>query len=250
MSGCDHQRPGHLEQLALAARELAGEVVADVCEPEPGRAARRLCASIAFSCARHRGLRRLLNSFSPVCPVAPSFMFSSTDRRDSDFVSWNVRTIPSRATLYEGTPASERSPPLRRKVHCPTSLRSKPVNRLNSVVLPAPFGPIRAVMAPRWISRCSTSTATSPPKLRRTSSTTRIGSGFLAPGAGGTSASAAFAAAAFAFGAVDHRGVDEGLALLEESLGASPRPSRWIGETLARLVRRARGAGDGLSLGH
>ena len=50
------------------------------------------------------------------------------------------------------------------------------------MVLPAPFGPISAVMAPRWISTCSTSTAVRPPNCRTTLSATRIGSGFGAPG--------------------------------------------------------------------
>src|SRR5438270_9521709 len=109
-------------------------------------------------------------------------MFSSTDNNANDLVSWNVRTIPSRATLYAGTPASSRSSRRQR----PWSGLSKPVSRLNSVVLPAPFGPIKAVTAPRWNSRCSTSTATSPPNVRRTASTTRIGSGFREPGSRAT----------------------------------------------------------------
>src|SRR4051794_12125690 len=49
---------------------------------------------------------------------------------------------------------------------------------------------MRAVIIPRWNSTCSTSTAVSPPKVRRTSSTTRIGSGFLTPGTASTASSA------------------------------------------------------------
>src|SRR5262245_38371897 len=41
-----------------------------------------------------------------------------------------------------------------------------------------------AVMLFRWISRCSTSTASSPPNVRRMPWATRIGSGFVAPGTG------------------------------------------------------------------
>src|SRR5690606_5265626 len=59
---------------------------------------------------------------------------------------------------------------------------SKPVSRLNSVVLPAPFGPMSAVMALRGISRCSTSTAVRPPNTRRTPSMTMIGSTLATPG--------------------------------------------------------------------
>src|SRR5688572_888271 len=75
------------------------------------------------------------------------------------------------------------------KVHVPWSGVSKPVSRLNSVLFPAPLGPMSAVIAPRSISRWSTSTATRPPKLLRTESTTRIGSGLGTPGTGSTSAS-------------------------------------------------------------
>src|SRR4051812_10911800 len=64
----------------------------------------------------------------------------------------------------------------------PASACSKPVRTLKHVVLPAPLGPMSAVIWPRSISRCSMSTATRPPKRRRTPSTTRIGSLFGAPG--------------------------------------------------------------------
>ena len=79
-------------------------------------------------------------------------MFSSTVSRDSALVSWKVRTTPSRATwcgdsLPSDWPSND---------HVPVSGWSNPVSRLNSVVLPAPFGPIRPVMPPRWISRWST----------------------------------------------------------------------------------------------
>ena len=58
--------------------------------------------------------------------------------------------------------------------------RSKPVIRLKNVVLPAPLGPISAVMMPRCTSRWSTSTAVMPPNCRTMLSTTRIGSGLPA----------------------------------------------------------------------
>src|SRR5690606_12206979 len=57
-------------------------------------------------------------------------------------------------------------------------------------VLPAPFGPIRAVMTPRWISMCWTSTALRPPNVRVMSSPTTIGSGLATPGSLGSAASA------------------------------------------------------------
>src|SRR3954467_2397930 len=113
-------------------------------------------------------------------------MFCSTVRRESALVSWNVRTTPSRATWYGLSLPSGR--PLNDQV--PVFGWSKPVSRLNSVVLPAPFGPISPVMPPRWISRWSTDTAVSPPKVRATPSTTIAGSGLATPTSQGTSRSA------------------------------------------------------------
>ncbi len=112
-----------------------------------------------------------------------------TVSRDSALVSWNVRTMPLRATLCAATFDSV----CPSKVQEPSSGRSKPVNRLKSVVFPAPLGPMSAVIALRWISTCWTSTAVRPPKRRTTPSATRIGSGFLAPGTCSTSARAAVA---------------------------------------------------------
>jgi hypothetical protein len=63
-------------------------------------------------------------------------MFCMTVMRDSALVSWKVRTIPRRATLWDGTPASDW--PLNDQV--PSSGRSKPVSRLKKVLLPAPLG--------------------------------------------------------------------------------------------------------------
>src|SRR5690606_34673587 len=68
------------------------------------------------------------------------------------------------------------------KLHSPVLGRSNPVSRLNSVVLPAPLGPISAVMTPSWTSRWSTSTAVMPPNLRVTWSATRSGLGLADPG--------------------------------------------------------------------
>src|SRR5690349_25059666 len=57
----------------------------------------------------------------------------------------------------------------------PASGRRNPLTRLNSVVLPAPFGPMSAVIEPRLTSKPALSTACRPPKRFRTPSTTRIG---------------------------------------------------------------------------
>src|SRR5262245_63441556 len=56
----------------------------------------------------------------------------------------------------------------------PLSGRRKPVMIANSVVLPAPFGPISAVMQPAWALNDTSLTASRPPKRFDTRSTCRI----------------------------------------------------------------------------
>src|SRR5918996_5611504 len=56
----------------------------------------------------------------------------------------------------------------------PASARMKPVMTLNSVVLPAPLGPISAVIEARRTSSVAPSTAWMPPKALETRSTSRI----------------------------------------------------------------------------
>src|SRR5687767_4093977 len=111
-------------------------------------------------------------------------MFSMTDMRARLLVSWNVRTMPRRATLCGDWPA--RLTPS--KCHTPLSGSSKPVRRLKNVVLPAPFGPMSAVISLRWTSTCSTATAVRPPKRRVTPSATRIGSDLATPAVTGGAA--------------------------------------------------------------
>src|SRR3954447_19440108 len=154
----------------------------------------RVSRSIAFSVLARSWARqvpgtRARKKLSPFCPCAPSSMFCSTVSRDSALVSWKVRTTPSRATWSGASFPSERSS----KDQVPVLGWSKPVSRLNSVVLPAPLGPIRPVMPPRWISRWSTDTAVSPPNERVTLSTTTAGSGFATPTSQGSPRRAAWA---------------------------------------------------------
>src|SRR5436305_13336400 len=51
--------------------------------------------------------------------------------------------------------------------------------QLNTVVLPAPFGPISAVMSPRRASKDRSSTAVRPPKRMVKCSIVSSGSGFI-----------------------------------------------------------------------
>jgi len=75
-------------------------------------------------------------------------MFSMTDSLVRLLVSWNVRTMPISAVLCAAT--LSKGVPL--KLQVPVSGVSKPVIRLKKVVLPAPLGPMSAVIEPRWIS--------------------------------------------------------------------------------------------------
>ena len=79
---------------------------------------------------------------SPGWLCAPSIMLSSTVSRLITLVSWKVRTMPPRATFSGFTWAMS----LPSNCQVPVFGVSKPVMRLKNVVLPAPFGPMRAVM--------------------------------------------------------------------------------------------------------
>src|SRR5262245_61810726 len=145
------------------------------------------------SWGRHRLGISERKKFSPRWPCAPRRMFSRTVSLVSALVSWNVRTMPARATWWAGTPDID----LPLNIHEPASAVSKPVSWLKNVVLPAPLGPMRAVIEPRWTSRWATSTAVRPPNRRMTPSATRIGSGLGTPGSPGSPSKAASAAAFF-----------------------------------------------------
>src|SRR5579884_4542985 len=86
--------------------------------------------------------------------------------------------MPNRAITCAGRPVTGRPA----NTTSPASGRKKPVTRLKRVVLPAPFGPMSAVMDPCSTARLARSTARTPPNARRRSRTSRIGAGPGAPG--------------------------------------------------------------------
>src|SRR5574337_1113431 len=84
-------------------------------------------------------------------------------------VFWKVRVSPSLAMRSAGTPVTL----LPSSSSAPELGPSTPLIRLNAVVLPAPFGPIRPTISPLCTSSDSSFTATSPPKRRVTCWTCR-----------------------------------------------------------------------------
>src|SRR5262249_4738498 len=83
---------------------------------------------------------------------------------------WNVLATPWWVTRCTGSPIS--SWPSNRAE--PRVARSTPEIRLNTVVLPAPFGPTRLTISPSSTSIDSSSTATRPPKATVRPRTSRI----------------------------------------------------------------------------
>ncbi len=100
-------------------------------------------------------------------PAAATRMFSSTVREPKSSRRWKVRPRPSLARRWAGSWSMLR--PCR--LTCPPSGRRTPVMTLNSVVLPAPFGPIRPVTVPSAASMVTWSRAVCPPKRTVTSLT-------------------------------------------------------------------------------
>src|SRR5262249_4346907 len=86
--------------------------------------------------------------------------FSRTVRSPKSSSRWNVRAMPRRARLYG---ASELISRASRRI-APELGLSKPHTALKSVVLPAPFGPIRPVTMPASAATSTSSSATCPPK--------------------------------------------------------------------------------------
>src|SRR3954464_14755701 len=80
---------------------------------------------------------------------------------------WNVREMPIPARRCAGKPVTSRPS----KTTRPASGRITPVIRLNSVVLPAPFGPTTDTTWAGSTAKPTRPTATSPPKRRVSDST-------------------------------------------------------------------------------
>ena len=86
-------------------------------------------------------------------------MLSSTAMRAKSWLVWYVRATPRRAISWAGRRVIGSAP----SVTVPASGAEKPDIKFNTVVLPAPFGPIRLVMKPARAVKVRASTARSPP---------------------------------------------------------------------------------------
>src|SRR5512139_1102511 len=99
--------------------------------------------------------------------------FSKTVRRGKMLTTWKEREIPRRQMAWGGSP--EISRPLKRMR--PESGERCPVMRWNSVVFPAPLGPMTATISPASTARFAPLTARKPPNEQTADST--LSTGFL-----------------------------------------------------------------------
>src|SRR5215467_1357744 len=90
-----------------------------------------------------------------------AWMFSYTVSLGKMFVRWKERPMPRRQRSCGAMPVTSRS--LKRTL--PASGRRCPVIRLKSVVLPAPLGPMMALIEPRGTLKLTPPTAWKPAKL-------------------------------------------------------------------------------------
>ena len=107
-------------------------------------------ASISSSCLRQRRQDQTGKRFSPRLALRAELHVLEHGEQAERLRELERADLAHPRHLKAGTSESD----VPSNAHVPASGLSKPVSRLNSVVLPAPFGPMSAVMAPRGISRC------------------------------------------------------------------------------------------------
>ena len=163
--GLRGKRAGDFEQPLLAVGERARLRIGGALRARRSRAVR---GPAPRPRARPAACARLRSSADSTPPLVwrwqPTWMFSSTERFWNSCTSWKVRTRPA-AAICSGGRAVMSSPANTMR---PAFGVWNPEIRLNSVVLPAPFGPITAVTPPSATSRSTASTATRPPNRRVT----------------------------------------------------------------------------------
>ena len=98
------------------------------------------------------------HSVSPGCRAPYSTRFSSTESRGNPRAIWKVRTRPRTVMRWAGQPVTSTPSKMTR----PASGGISPDTQLNSVVLPAPFGPMSPVIGPPRTARFTPSSAVTP----------------------------------------------------------------------------------------
>ena len=126
-------------------------------KPSQCRAAARVRCSCAATFA---GANQLAQGRSPSWPRGASMTFSNTDMAAKGRGIWKVRARPAANTRCGGMPVMSCPANSTR----PVSGFSEPAKQLKAVVLPAPLGPTKPVMAPRVNARLSPCSTRWPPK--------------------------------------------------------------------------------------
>ena len=147
----------HLRARTISARAISSSLR---CPPEsePANSSRMWSslnrassssarASISCSWARHSG--RSQAGEEPLAPLVGRAELHVLDHRQPGQRLGQLEGADHAPCGRPCGPAARRSDSPS-NCHAPLSGLSKPVSRLNNVVLPAPLGPISAVIAPRW----------------------------------------------------------------------------------------------------
>src|SRR5215469_9352229 len=148
-------------------RTIAPATEASPTESRMARA--RSCRSAKVRTGRSMENRRA------VCAWTASWVLSSTLRSGKRLVIWKVRARPWAARRWAGALVTSRPNSVMR----PELTGSAPAMRLNSVVLPAPLGPMSARRSPGRTARATPSTARRPPKCLLTPSSVRANSALM-----------------------------------------------------------------------
>ncbi len=160
--------------LPERARQRPGSrarVRADIARSRSCRSSRSELGSASIAVSAFARLKR----------AAPTITFSSSVRFSNSPTPWSVRAIPRRVRRCGRIRVIDS--PL--QLSEPASGATKPQITLNSVVLPAPFGPITPSTSPAWTSSETPSSATTPPNRTVTSRTLRAGPRWSLPLHGG-----------------------------------------------------------------
>ena len=159
--GIGHQDAGQFQQLALAAGEHARRLVLEPRQRDEVEQRARLLDRRPLLPPRH-GRASGSSSRCPRRPGAapPVSTFSSTVISAKGCGIWKVRPTPQRDAPLR-RPRRDTSRPATRIA--PRVGFRLPASRLNSVVLPAPFGPISPSISPRPSAIDMPSTARKPP---------------------------------------------------------------------------------------